>query len=108
MVNPISLLSEVAYELFISNVVHPRGVPVKVGRTPSLGLRIAEFEIEGHKLKVLEQNPAKPSPTGQLAREGHKVAWLLEGGRYLAKSVDGRAELCHGAPPTLGERCNKK
>jgi hypothetical protein len=38
---------------------------------------------------LVEQNPKKSSEWADLARRGHKVAWLLRDGEYLARVVDG-------------------
>jgi hypothetical protein len=38
---------------------------------------------------LVEQNPKKQSEWAKLAREGHRVAWVLRDGEYLARVVDG-------------------
>ena len=38
---------------------------------------------------LIEQNPSKRSRWGQQARQGHRVAWLMKEGRYLARVIDG-------------------
>jgi hypothetical protein len=38
---------------------------------------------------LVEQNPQKGSEWAELANRGHKVAWVMRDGRYLARVVDG-------------------
>lgn len=38
---------------------------------------------------LVEQNPKKQSEWARLARDGHRVAWVLRDGEYLARVVDG-------------------
>jgi hypothetical protein len=38
---------------------------------------------------LVEQNPKKQSEWAELARSGHRVAWVLRDGEYLARVVDG-------------------
>ena len=38
---------------------------------------------------LVEQNPKKSSEWAQLARRGHRVAWVMRDGAYLARVVDG-------------------
>jgi hypothetical protein len=38
---------------------------------------------------LIEQNPKKESEWAELARGGHRVAWVLRNGEYLARVVDG-------------------
>jgi hypothetical protein len=38
---------------------------------------------------LVEQNPKKNSEWAELARSGHRVAWVLRDGEYLARVVDG-------------------
>ncbi len=38
---------------------------------------------------LIEQNPKKSSEWAELARDGHRVAWVLRDGQYLARVVDG-------------------
>ncbi len=42
---------------------------------------------------LVEQNPKKQSEWGKLAREGHRVAWVLRDGEYLARVVDGEVAM---------------
>ena len=59
-------------------------------RFRSSGLRFVELD---ERTKLVEQNPKKPSEWGELARAGHRVAWALRDGRYLARVIDGQVEL---------------
>lgn len=38
---------------------------------------------------LVEQNPKKKSEWAQLANAGHRVAWVMRDGEYLARVVDG-------------------
>jgi hypothetical protein len=46
-------------------------------------------------LILVEQNPDKESHWAKLAREGHKLAWVMKDGEYLARVVDGKVEVLH-------------
>ena len=38
---------------------------------------------------LVEQNPRKSSEWAELARRGHRVAWAMRDGKYLARVIDG-------------------
>jgi hypothetical protein len=38
---------------------------------------------------LVEQNPNKNSQWAELANKGHRIAWALQDGKYLARVVDG-------------------
>ena len=57
-----------------------------VRRFSRSGLRHVELP-EGAML--VEQNPKKSSEWALLARRGHRVAWVMRDGAYLARVVDG-------------------
>jgi hypothetical protein len=38
---------------------------------------------------LIEQNPTKRSEWAELANQGHRVAWVMREGKYLARVVDG-------------------
>jgi hypothetical protein len=38
---------------------------------------------------LVEQNPKKRSEWAELANRGHRVAWVMRDGEYLARVVDG-------------------
>ena len=42
---------------------------------------------------LVEQNPKKRSEWAELARGGHRVAWVMRDGRYLARVIDGAVEM---------------
>ena len=50
------------------------------------GLRYVELP-EGAVL--IEQNPKKSSQWAKLAQRGHRIAWVMRDGAYLARVVDG-------------------
>ncbi|MCA1816598.1 MAG: Y-family DNA polymerase [Acidobacteria bacterium] len=45
---------------------------------------------------LVEQNPQKGSEWARLARAGHRVAWAMREGEYLARVVDGEVEMLGG------------
>ncbi|MCA1632765.1 MAG: hypothetical protein LC802_03365 [Acidobacteria bacterium] len=57
-----------------------------VRRFPRSGLRHVGL---GGGAVLVEQNPKKSSEWAALARSGHRIAWLLRDGEYLARVVDG-------------------
>lgn len=46
-------------------------------------------------LILVEQNPDKDSHWAKLARDGHKVAWVMKDGDYFARVIDGKVEMLH-------------
>lgn len=38
---------------------------------------------------LIEQNPQKSSEWAKLAQKGHRIAWVMRDGEYLARVVDG-------------------
>jgi hypothetical protein len=52
------------------------------------------IELPGD-LRLIEQNPNKESHWAKQAREGHKIAWVMKDGDYLARVVDGKVEILH-------------
>jgi hypothetical protein len=42
---------------------------------------------------LVEQNPAKQSNWARLARTGHRIAWVMRDGKYIARIVDGEFEI---------------
>lgn len=42
---------------------------------------------------LIEQNPKKQSEWAELARRGHRIAWVLRDGQYLARVVDGEVTM---------------
>jgi hypothetical protein len=68
-----------------------------VRQTPTSHLRQVDFEVEGNKLRGLEQNPQTKSRWAEMARSGKKVMQFLSEGRYVANVVDGKVTL-YGSP----------
>jgi hypothetical protein len=54
------------------------------------GLR--HVELPGGAVLV-EQNSKKTSEWAELANRGHRVAWVMRDGRYLARVVDGEVTM---------------
>lgn len=54
------------------------------------GLRYVEL-VSGAML--IEQNPKKKSEWAELARSGHRIAWVMRDGEYLARVVDGEVQM---------------
>lgn len=42
---------------------------------------------------LVEQNPQKASEWAALAHNGHRVAWVMRAGAYLARVVDGEVTM---------------
>ena len=57
-----------------------------VRRYARSGLRYVDL---GGGAVLVEQNPQKQSEWAALARQGHRIAWALGDGEYLARVVDG-------------------
>ena len=54
------------------------------------GLRYVELP---HDAVLVEQNPKKSSEWAKLAERGHRVAWVMREGAYLARVVDGEVTM---------------
>ena len=54
------------------------------------GLRYAQ--LPGGAV-LIEQNPKKRSEWAELANQGHRVAWVMRDGSYLARVVDGEVTM---------------
>ena len=50
------------------------------------GLRYVDL---GEGAVLIEQNPKKQSEWAELAARGHRIAWAMRNGEYLARVVDG-------------------
>lgn len=57
-----------------------------VRRFRNSGLRYVELP---HGAILVEQNPKKSSEWADLARKGHRIAWAMRDGKYLARVLDG-------------------
>ena len=66
------------------------GKSFRVQKTTRSKLREVDFEIDGEKLRGLEQNPDTSSNWARLARKGKKVMQFLRDGKYVANVVDGQ------------------
>ncbi len=53
-------------------------------------LRYVELENDA---VLIEQNPNKKSEWAELAQKGHRVAWVMRDGEYLARVVDGEVTM---------------
>ena len=42
---------------------------------------------------LIEQNPKKQSEWAKLASQGHRIAWVMRDGEYLARIVDGEVTM---------------
>ena len=54
------------------------------------GLRYVELPDDA---VLIEQNPKKASEWAQRARGGHRIAWVMREGAYLARVVDGEVTM---------------
>lgn len=57
-----------------------------VAKFPRAGLRYVNL---GDGAILVEQNPKKRSEWAELASQGHRIAWVMREGQYLARVVDG-------------------
>ena len=109
-----SLFVDIAKQFFVGPVTLG-GSKIPVCKTSQQGLKIACFPKPDPQmgnprlpfLKAIEQNAAKTSKWGMLARKGHRVLQFLEcrdpkdnNGNYLGVAVDGAVTLY----PTAGTR----
>jgi hypothetical protein len=63
---------------------------------------VPRFKVSGVRyidlpgnMTLIEQNVKKESSWAKKAREGHKIAWLMKDGDYLALVIDGKVEILH-------------
>lgn len=61
------------------------GKEYPVERTPRANLRFVKVD----RFTFLEQNPSKSSRWAKMAREGHRIMWVLAGRRYMGQVRDG-------------------
>lgn len=87
----LDLMRSVAAQLMEGDVVSAAGKVIPVRRTSSRALKSVQFTMNGRAYQAIEQNAAKPSRWGELARQGHRVVQFrdLQTGRYVAVTVDG-------------------
>jgi hypothetical protein len=85
------MLGSVATQLMNGEEVLVEGKKVKVRRVGAGRLRMVQFKLNGRVFEAIEQNRAKPSRWGKLAREKHSVVQFRDGQshNYVAVSVDG-------------------
>ena len=76
-----------AYEAIFSNqeTVEIDGQTIHMEHTSIQNLR--KFSTDGYNF--IEQNPEKGSMWAKMAREGHKIMWVMKGRSYLAQVRDG-------------------
>jgi hypothetical protein len=90
------LFSSIAEQLMsTSETVSVDGRVLPVRLTGRQRLRCVRFPADGAEYEAIEQNAAKPSRWGQLAREGHRVVQFRDvlSDRYVAVSVDGHVTI---------------
>jgi len=88
----LDLMQSVAVQMMGGNTVLIAGKVIHVERTSSYRLKTLQFDMGGREYEAIEQNAAKPSRWGELARQGHRVVQFrdLRTGKYVAVSVDGQ------------------
>ena len=57
-----------------------------IRKFPRSGLRYVTLPDDAI---LVEQNPKKQSEWAELANKGHRIAWVMHNGEYLARVVDG-------------------
>ena len=87
MVKSLKEVALKAYEAIFSNheTVEIEGHTYHLGYTSLQNLR--KFSIDG--LNFIEQNPDKGSSWARMAREGHRIMWVMRGRGYIAQVRDG-------------------
>lgn len=55
---------------------------------------------------LIEQNPKKSSTWAELASRGHKIAWAMRDGKYLARVMDGAVEMLEAAFESENQRAS--
>ena len=87
------VLQSVAMQLMNGEgvVLDEGGQKLRVKRVGSGRLRMLEFRLNGSVFEAIEQNPAKSSGWGKLAREKHQVVQFRDVAthKYVAVAVDG-------------------
>jgi hypothetical protein len=88
--SPVSSLEGVSkkvYDEIFSDreILEVEGKSHKIRKTSKLGIRFVELE----GFTFIEQNPMKNSVWGKLAKDGHKILWVIEDGDYVAQVRDG-------------------
>ncbi|MHA1730746.1 MAG: hypothetical protein ACTSU5_02330 [Promethearchaeota archaeon] len=56
-------------------------------------VKFVDVKLNGTKFRFIEQNRRKASKYGKMAKEGHKILWVLREGEYHARMIDGEFEL---------------
>jgi len=88
----LELMRSVAVQMMDKDAVDAGGKVIPVKHTSSHALKSVQFAMNGREYQAIEQNAAKPSRWGELARQGHRVVQFrdLRTGKYVAVSVDGK------------------
>ena len=91
--NTFALVAKAISNSVATVKVGSKNVPIT--KTPSLGLRKAEFFVEGKPYVALEQNPAKDSSWGARARAGHKIVQFKDPqtNTYVGVCEDGKVKM---------------
>jgi hypothetical protein len=88
------LMKSVAQQMMSGASVAVEGQATAVKHTSYQRLKTVTFQMNGREYQAIEQNAAKPSRWGELARQGHQVVQFREAqsGRYVAVAVDGEVK----------------
>jgi len=66
------------------------GRSYRLGHTSRRQLRTVDFEVQGHRITGIEQNPDTQSRWAALARQGQRIMQFSCGGRYFANVAEGQ------------------
>jgi hypothetical protein len=90
----LALMAAVATQMMSGDEVTAGGGSAAVKRTSVRRLKAVRFKMDGREYEAIEQNAAKPSRWGELARAGHQVVQFREtlSGKYVAVAVDGKVQ----------------
>jgi len=90
----LALMASVARQMTASTEVSVGEKTAPVKRTSVQRLKAVRFRMHGREYEALEQNAAKPSRWGELARAGHQVVQFRDcvSGKYVGVAVDGKVQ----------------
>jgi hypothetical protein len=84
----IERIARVIYDAIFQNksAAEIDGIMYAIVKTSKSKVRLIEYD----GLTYIEQNPHKSSRWAEEAREGHRILWVMQGRRYLARIRDER------------------
>jgi hypothetical protein len=85
-IKDIERIAHIVYDAIFQNqsVAEIDGIVYPIVKTSKSKIRLIEYD----GLSYIEQNPHKSSRWAEEAREGHRILWVMQGRRYLARIRD--------------------